>query len=1198
MFGNKTKRAINASEAMAASLGMFSDYVQDDTEKIASVADKVENVRYADKYAGYAGNCAGFEKIAGIYIDKPTQENIEDFVRRYVHNELTFFPRTLEVTVEFIPSEFDKVQKDHVLEGTGVVGIKIFHKVLELPFLITGGELMPFDIIQMDGQRVPYSRDNVQKIILNLDKQIQMEQQGASTNSPYLGTEGYINPSTVPGFMGDVLSIRDTHSLRKGNGQYVTAGEYDYGFEKEALFSFGKPKKIESPAKNIDAKQVANTLKADPAAKQQFKKEFDDFEVEDFGAFHFNDKDHKEVFDLYEGLNKGTIKMDDPQARKVMNDFIGMGEVSLKYDGDNPRPIGISVDNSAVYSKYAEIACELGFEKIAYETSVLSNEAPDLQDNIVKDGQLIHVTDTGNQFILHNNKVYFNHPKSTGKTSNKPIDKTNPKFAKQAMEFEKELNKQAEDPLAQMNKVNDMNRQSFMGGVAEEKESAEEDLLGLGVFSNKRRTAEDAERAKEKTEKEKSTTPAPEGEEEKTAGIKDKALNFATNLSGKNIKNAARMTLDDLDDDMVGGVLDRVSKAKAATKKARMTAGAAVGGTALAGIGGKALYDSRQKQAEIVTDLNALLEKSASIKPMSEEEYEAITFVLQKHAAQKEKDYLEKLAADEENETPTRKELRDMEAKANVRFYDAKDMPHGTFIVFPEMNGTEISLTPGVVLSDFSELKIKKHFSNFKCVVSQDGRMKILDGEKFICKPAPDRAFKFPTTSLASLTDDDVFFALMGDKVLVPSVVKHVSELKLGGFGEGNSVRTVGKCLTLQAVTDTSAGNIFRKDVANEGYSVAGRYSVLTLNDKRFEYMNYNTFLQDKAKEQVLSTDIINAIVPKYDLNLGLSEHASVLVTDDNSKIIKVKGSIDNNFKTQDEYEMKTKLSESGYDVEKVAFSINTVTIVCTDRRSKVFNVTVEYRDTEERFMNLRRQQFNSISEGKLRAILRITKFQGSQINEIIYKAKNEPRASYPIPESCTVEDIKKLQGGAVTNVSKESVKAAVSKYINPFEITKTLAVATAADMIGRGATSMITPDNVKKMGKVFNFINKIASEAGELSATFEKLAAEHESEEFLDYARALATSSFFHEKLATAMKDERNCYPSVVDVAHEIVMAKPVFEKFAYDLTALKINQQIHKQEIVNPNVVSHAILGLDQLYKTARAIEAGFDKDNLKFM
>ena len=72
----------------------------------------------------------------------------------------------------------------------------------------------------------------------------------------------------------------------------------------------------------------------------------------------------------------------------------------------------------------------------------------------------------------------------------------------------------------------------------------------------------------------------------------------------------------------------------------------------------------------------------------------------------------------------------------------------------------------------------------------------------------------------------------------------------------------------------------------------------------------------------------------------------------------------------------------------------------------------------------------------------------------------------------------------------------------------------------------------------------------------------------------------------------------------HEIIetsitarMAKPVFEKFAYDVTALKVNQSMHKAEMVPNNVIRGAIENMDTLYKMAYGIDNAIDKDNLSF-
>lgn len=878
------KRRINIDEAMMSSLGLVSEYENVDTNKINKVASNIGK--------------SVIEKYAGIFINNPTQENIEDFVRKYMYNELTFFPRVLEVIVDFIPSTFSKSQPDHVLEGTGVVGIKVHHKIVELPFLVRDGELDPFDVIQMDGQRAPYSRENFQKIILNLDRQIEQEQQAVTAGgvgSPYQGLEDYNNAATTPGFMGDVLAIRDSQSLRRGAGMYVTAGDYDYGFKKEAS-------------------EAENKL------------------------YPFSQR------------NRGSLE---------------------------------------------------------------------------------------HQF----------------------------------------------------------------------------------------------EKAVAKVEAEKPTMKAPKGTVEKE-------------------REEERF----------------------------------------------------DKKAEIITDLNALLEKTASIAPMTEEEMEAIAFVLSKKAHEEYVAKLDKIAS--EVEEPTRREMELIEKKASFKFTDASSMKHGDFIVFPEMDGSEVSLTPAVVLSDLDDTMVDVKGKSFKFVCSIDGRIKVLDGEKFLCAKAEDKAFKLPTTGIGSLKEGDTFFALKGNKVIAPSAIRSVTAPRIGShdrYDESsiNKICNIFECSTIDCAENKK--DIYFSPSTPRGDSRdswrRGKFSVVTMDGKKFENTTMHEFLEAKSKETGLTQDKINAVIPRWALDLE-ENGGKLLTTDMQSPVIKVKGVITTNFKTQEEYDTKSRLHEAGYDVEKTAFTVNTVTVYCVDRKQNIFNITVEYKDTEERFMNLRKQIFNRVSKGKLKAILRILKFEGNTISEIIFKAKNEQKAEYPIPASCTMKDIQELQGGDVHNVSKEAVKASVEKYINPLNIAKGLALATASGLVTDGvgqilAKNPVSPSVASKLGGFAKFF----SESAELSGAFEKAAQEYESEDFLDYARVLALSGHFSEKVATALEDYNNVYPSLKDVAHEIVMAKPVLEKFAYDLTALKVNQSMHKTEMVPNNVIRGAIENMDTLYKMAYGIDNAISKDNLSF-
>ena len=1085
------KRRINIDEAMMSSLGLVSEYENVDTNKINKVASSIKE--------------SVIEKYAGIFINNPTQENIEDFIRKYMYNELTFFPRILEVIVDFIPSAFSKSQPDHVLEGTGVVGIKVHHKVVELPFLVRDGELDPFDVIQMDGQRAPYSRENFQKIILNLDRQIEQEQQAVTAGgveSPYQGLEDYNNAATTPGFMGDVLAIRDSQSLRRGAGMYVTAGDYDYGFKKEAKIFGIKTKK----EKEQELKQKQQSLKN---SQGDIMKQMDNAGLEESlkGMYDFQDKQASEAENKlypFSQRNRGSL---EHQFEKAV----------AKVEAEKPTtkaPKG-TVEKEREEEKLADEADDEFMRKrqqhqedmkkfnnstFAYN---INQSIPNLQDLKPVGGQRVKFGDVSGEWFGDDG------------TDNSPYAKYR-------------------------------NNELVLG---DSRDTVRKSKNGhsYGTFHVMQ-----------------------DPQSKKYYGVSFDNANLPSDY------DMSRLEDQKIIEELPQALIDN------------MKANNLLGGIS--------------KKAEIITDLNALLEKTASIAPMTEEEMEAIAFVLSKKAHEEHVAKLDKIA--NEVEEPTRREMAVIEKKASFKFTDASSMKHGDFIVFPEIDGSEVSLTPAVILSDLDDTMVNVKGKAFKFVCSIDGRIKVLDGEKFLCAKAEDKAFKLPTTGFGSLKEGDTFFALKGNKVIAPSAVRSITAPRIGShdrYDENsiNKICNIFECSTIDCAENKK--DIYFSPSTPRGDSRdswrRGKFSIVTMDGKKFENTTMHEFLEAKSKETGLTQDKINAVIPRWALDLE-ENGGKLLTTDMQSPIIKVKGVITTNFKTQEEYDTKSRLHEAGYDVEKTAFTVNTVTVYCVDRKQNIFNITVEYKDTEERFMNLRKQIFNRVSKGKLKAILRILKFEGNTISEIIFKAKNEQKAEYPIPTSCTIKDIQELQGGDVHNVSKEAVKGAVQKYINPLNIAKGLALATASGLVTDGVGQLlakhpVSPSVASKLGGFAKFF----SESAELSGAFEKAAQEYESEDFLDYARVLALSGHFSEKVATALEDHNNVYPSLKDVAHEIVMAKPVLEKFAYDLTALKVNQSMHKTEMVPNNVIRGAIENMDTLYKMAYGIDNAISKDNLSF-
>lgn len=821
---DQLKRKINVTEAMAASIAITEE------EKIANV-----NIEYEDSL---------IEKCAGIHIHQPTIENIEVFVRKYIMNELSFFPKVLEVNLEIFPNSFNKVQKSFVEDASGIVKIKIQKKTLELPFLVRDGELMPFDVIQMDGQRVPFSRENLKKLVVNLDHAQTKSQQQNGIESAYLGIENPTNPATVPGFMGDVMYIRDTQINRRPNDSrmLVTASE----------------------------------------------------------------------------------------------------------------------------------------------------------------------------------KIEFN--------------------------------------------------------------------------------------------------------------------------------------------------------------------------------------------------LDSMIEKIANLKPMSEEEFKTIEYVLKKKAADELEHEFEKIASIDEEELPTRQDIKAFERLNKFNFEDANNLNNGTFIVFPEIkkeHGTaEITLTPAVVISDFLEVTEKESI-DMKIVVSYDGRMKVLTKrEPFLCKKTENKAFKLPTVSIKSLSDKDIFFALKGDKTIPPSIVLKTRNANrfthLHDFGKpDNSLSDKTLVVEARSIKSSEAASMFTDsddEKENRDYYYFGTYPISILNDSKFEYIDYSEFVRRKALELGTSQENIIALISKevvcnkrYKNGKARVISDKPLCTDPDTSVIKIKGAINTNIKSKEDFDNLYKLSSVGYDItdtEKIAAAMgDNIKVECIDRSMKLYNVTVNFRDTDKRMMNARRLQFNRCSEGQLRAILRILKFEGQKVNEINFKAKNEPRAEYPLPFNCTVADIKKLEGGELKNISTQNVKDAVNKFINPQNVA--IAVATAL-------TSELAADALKKTvpagNKVFETLRKFANESSALSAQFEKLAVEHESEEYLDYAKTMMISSLFGEKVAEVINSNES-YPSIVDFSNELLRVKPYFEKVAYDLLERKINQEVLSVHEVPLSYLGRAINSLDNMCKIAYAVDNAKDIEGLKF-
>ena len=211
-------RADNVSQAFQA---FFESGANATFQKTASYKFNSEDV-YLEKYA-----------TAGMPLYNPTVDKIEDQVQKI--SIVKFGNDVFKPTgVNFKPVAFQGPHSDFVSEGTGVVVFDKGNYVVELPFLVHDSQLLPFDVIQLDGERMPYSEENLAKVLILCDKKNkeaaqQAELTGGVENvpAPFLKTVDKMNSTTSTGFLGNTLSIQDRYRFPNyvGSTQYIVASE-------------------------------------------------------------------------------------------------------------------------------------------------------------------------------------------------------------------------------------------------------------------------------------------------------------------------------------------------------------------------------------------------------------------------------------------------------------------------------------------------------------------------------------------------------------------------------------------------------------------------------------------------------------------------------------------------------------------------------------------------------------------------------------------------------------------------------------------------------------------------------------------------------------------------------------------------------------------------------------------------------------
>jgi hypothetical protein len=550
-------------------------------------------------------------------------------------------------------------------------------------------------------------------------------------------------------------------------------------------------------------------------------------------------------------------------------------------------------------------------------------------------------------------------------------------------------------------------------------------------------------------------------------------------------------------------------------------------------------------------ELDNLLEKTASIKAVTEQDLSGLEKFLTEKFAKEFIDEMEKIAAEDTTDMENTIALV-FENLKNLPFTDINTLPNGTKFVFPEKTGTDVNLVKAVLFKE----PVKPQYNNRNgstremglipdtaIVVTEDGRFMILKNRAKFYGIKQDGDWKIPTKHVADMKEGKIYCSVIGNKIVFPFVVhEDISERFDEGFPPGSEAGLAG--------------------IFNFGCSLypdGDAFDISRIPNKRFEYMKRNDASEFYGTQYS----------PELAMRIAHMMPYSFFACDEDTPVIELKGLIQDYL--VDPKELVFTKSED--EIFKSAAAQGTVILKAVDRERDLYDLKVEFRNDDKKFVKMDKKEFKAIDAGKVKGILKAAGLEYSVIITLLNRSKGESIVSIPLPENATPE---KINGGYV----ESKVKTALNTVKNNV-YAKDNVDAAVSEILGRQIGNLAVSHGADAM----NFLMKLqsfASESEALSVKFEKLAQEYHNNDFLDIAKLMTIQHNIDNANIRAYNGEKLAF--VNDCMKDIVALKPELEKAASDLIALKTVQFEKRNEFVSPNIITAAVNTLDRMYKIAR--------------
>lgn len=561
-----------------------------------------------------------------------------------------------------------------------------------------------------------------------------------------------------------------------------------------------------------------------------------------------------------------------------------------------------------------------------------------------------------------------------------------------------------------------------------------------------------------------------------------------------------------------------------------------------------------------------ILSKTASIKETKEHDYAAVEAMVREKVASVVAGRLEKIASIDIDKKVSHAE----EVFAKMERLPLKSvhtMKHGQTILFPEVNGNEISMTAGIVFKkiDKDYYKAVNRYSEVNSdyttiVASHDGRIALLgSGQTMLALEDDSAKFKLPSTRIKAVEPKQTYFAVVGDSVVAPFYIKDRFQ---DHYGASEIVKELSEVLGVHdPIIDAKPA--FTSE-AGWGPSV----EIVLIPGERFATHLKKVKVGGNVRYINGATNILKKTLShKPNLLASVSSMINLetaTTADPDTKVVKVKGLITGYISHKNELNPNINraadhIKLANYDtlrIEKVAKDKDEYSVKVNGKNKKDFGSKLTKKETQTVMLSMG--------------------YKPDEIGEAMNSVKTTGKYHKQLPKTT---NINKLYDGEVETRTQRIMKE-VKKSVFDKEKAKDAAKNFGFNMTTGTLGEMATEND--SVYAALEYLSKFAKESEAAAIAFEKFAMEYKSEELQNVAKTMVAAN----NLFTAVKQayEGKELSLVKEACEAIVANKDCLDELTTGVIGLSEDQFAQSDEYVPYEVLRTATEVMGGMYELAK--------------